>query len=196
LTLSSEKKATRPQMCVDLKALPLKDLHMRQTGVKEEDSIAEAEAEEAANLLEDLAEKKRTLKRRARTVDEVVEEEEVAVVTGAIGLDMCDVVATVAATRKAIRPSRATMVATKLRRPGEDGVAAVVATEADREVAASVGDTVAGSAGAPVSEEVVEHSAVVLVETFEVVAVAAVDRWAGQKAERAAPKVNKQTPNM
>jgi len=182
-------------MCVDLKALPSKDLHMRQTGVKEEDSIAEAEAEEAANLLEDLAEKKRILKRRARTVDEVVDEEEVAVVTGAIGLDMCDVVETVAATRKAIRPSRAMMVATRLRRPGEDGVVAVVATEADREVAASAEDTVAGSAGAPVSEEVAEHS-VVLVETFEVVAVAAVDRWAGQKAERAAPKVNNQTPNM
>ena len=129
-------------------------------------------------------------------MDEVVDEEEVAVVTGAIGLDMCDVVETVAATRKAIRPSRAMMVATRLRRPGEDGVAAVVATEADREVAASAEDTVAGSAGAPVSEEVAEHSAVVLVETFEVVAVAAVDRWAGQKAERAAPKVNKQTPNM
>lgn len=73
-------------MCLDQRESPSKDLHMRLTGAREEDSIAEVVVEEE-NPLEVQGEKKRILKRMAMSrdvVDHAEEDEAVIDVTGLV----------------------------------------------------------------------------------------------------------------
>lgn len=161
---------------------------MRQTGVKGEVSIAEVEAVEEENPLEDQVEKKKLMRMMEKMAAEAVAVVVAVVVTAVTGLDTCVVAAIVAATRREIRPSRAMTAATKRKKLAVAEDAAVEVSEADLEDAASAEVSEAGSAVALASEVVAALFAESEALSAAVLVVAA-DRLAGLKAEKAAPRM-------